>query len=94
MFFFIASQKKIGISCVSILKKEPYISQVLLKLSFIVNRTSCRPIWSVIMLMIKQSGLPQLGPPILLSTGMITDRIGLHSVVLPLLIVAVMIPSC
>ena len=36
--------------------------------------------------MIKQIGLPFRGPPILLITRMITDPIGLHSVLLPLLI--------
>ena len=49
------------------------------------NRTEWSPIWSVIILMIKQIGLPLRGRPILLIT-MITDRIGLHSVLLPLLI--------
>ena len=34
--------------------------------------------------MIKQIGLPLHGRPILLITRMITDRIGLHSVLLPL----------
>ena len=36
--------------------------------------------------MIKQIGLPLRGRPILMITRMITDRIGLHSVLLPLLI--------
>ena len=36
--------------------------------------------------MIKQIGLPLRGRPILLITHMIIDRIGLHSVLLPLLI--------
>ena len=36
--------------------------------------------------MIKQIGLPLRGRPILLISRMITDRIGLHSVLLPLLI--------
>ena len=36
--------------------------------------------------MIKQIGLPLRGRPILLITRMITDRIGFHSVLLPLLI--------
>ena len=49
------------------------------------NITSCRPIRSVIILVIKQIGLPLRGP-ILLITRMITDRIGLYSVLLPLLI--------
>ena len=48
--------------------------------------TSCHPIRSVIILVIKQIGLPLPGRPILLITRMITDRIGLHSVLLPLLI--------
>ena len=36
--------------------------------------------------MIKPIGLPLRGRPILLITRVITDRIGLHSVLLPLLI--------
>ena len=48
------------------------------------NRTSCRPIQSVIILVIKQIGPPLRGRPILLITRTITDRIGLHSVLLPL----------
>ena len=35
--------------------------------------------------LIKQIGLPLRGRPILLITRMITDQIGLHSVLLPLL---------
>ena len=62
------------------------MSQILLKLWLIGNRTSCRPIQSVIILVIKQIGLPLRGRPILLITRMITDWIGLHSVLLPLLI--------
>ena len=46
------------------------------------NRTSCRPIQSVIILVIKQIELPLRGRPIRLTTRMITDRIGLHSVLL------------
>ena len=68
------------------LKKEPYISQISLNLWWSGNRTSCRPIQSVIILVIKQIGLPLGGPPILLITRMITDRIGRHEVLLPLLI--------
>ena len=41
--------------------------------------------------MIKQIGLPLRGRPILLITRMITDRIGLHSVLFPLLIVCIFI---
>ena len=48
------------------------------------NRTSCRPIRSVIILLINQIGLPLRGRPSLFITHMITDRIGLHSVLLPL----------
>ena len=62
------------------------MSQILLKLWLIGNRTSCRPIRSVIILVIKQIGLPLRGRPILFITRMITDRIGFHSVLLPLLI--------
>ena len=40
--------------------------------------------------MIKQIGLPLRGRPIPLITRMITDRIGLHSVLLPLLILFVL----
>ena len=41
--------------------------------------------------MIKQIGLPLRGRPILFITRMITDRIGLHSVLLPLLIIIIII---
>ena len=46
------------------------------------NRTSCRPIRSIIILVIKQIGLPLRGHPILLITRTIIDRIDLHSVLL------------
>ena len=42
------------------------------------------PIRSAIILVIKKVGLPLRGRPILLITRMITDQIGLHSVLLPL----------
>ena len=45
----------------------------------------CRPIRFVIILVIKQIGLPLRGRPILLINRMITNRIGLHSVLLSLL---------
>ena len=45
------------------------------------NRTSCRTIRSVIIVVITQIGLPR----ILLITRITIDRIGLHSVLLPLL---------
>ena len=41
--------------------------------------------------MIKQIGLPLRGRSILLITRMITDQIGLHSVLLPLLIIIIII---
>ena len=44
--------------------------------------------------MIKQIGLPLRGLLILLMTRMITDRIGLHSVLLPLLIVLITSWTC
>ena len=49
----------------------------------------CSPIRFVVVLVIKQIGLPLRGRPILLITRMITNRIGLHSVLLPLQIMAV-----
>ena len=65
--------------------------QILLKLWLPGYWTSYRPIRSVIILVIKQIGLPLRGRPILLITRMITDRIGLHSVLLPLLIIIIII---
>ena len=53
--------------------------------------TLCRPIQSVIILVIKQIGLPLRGRLILLITRMIRDRIGLHTVLLPLLIFCIQI---
>ena len=44
----------------------------------------CHPIWSEIILVIKQIRLPLSGRLILLITCMITHRIGLHSVLLPI----------
>ena len=79
--FFITSKKNWDFFCFDF-KKGPYISQILLKLWLIGNRTSCRPIQSVIILVIKQIGPPLRGRPIRLTTRMITDRIGLHSVLL------------
>ena len=58
-------------------KKTTKVSQILLSLWLIGDRTLCRPIQSVIVLMIKQIGL---------HTHIITDRMGLHSVLLPLFI--------
>ena len=76
--FFTANKKNWNFFCFDF-KKGPYLSQILLKLWLIGNRTSCLPIQAVIILVIKQIG-------ILLITRMITDRIGLHSVLWPLLI--------
>ena len=45
------------------------------------NRTSCRPIRSVIIRVINKIGRPRSGSPICLITSMITDRIGRHEVV-------------
>ena len=45
----------------------------------------------MIILVIKQIGLPLCGRPILLITRMITDRIGIHSVLLPLLIIIIIV---
>ena len=45
----------------------------------------------LIILVIKQIGLPLRGRPILLITRMITDRIGLHSVLLPLLTILLLV---
>ena len=86
MAFFSLLQKQILEFLVFLFKKEPSITQILLKLWLIGNRTSCRPIRSVIIVVIKQIGLPLRGRPILLITSMITERIGLHSVLLPLLV--------
>ena len=56
-------------------KIRAFFSQILWKLWLIGNRTSCRPIRSVIILVIKQIGLSLRGGSIFLMTGMITDRI-------------------
>ena len=58
--------------------KKSKISQILLQSWLIGNRTSCRTISSVTILVIKQIRLPLRGRPILLITRMITDRIGLQ----------------
>ena len=44
------------------------------------DKTSCRPVRSVIILVNKQIELALLGRPILLITRVITDQIGFHSV--------------
>ena len=59
-------------------KRALYITNFV-KLWLIGNRTSCRPIRSVVILVFK----------ILLITRIIRDRIGLHSVLLPLVIIII-----
>ena len=44
------------------------------------DKTSCRPVRSVIILVNKQIELALRGRPILLITSVITDQIGFHSV--------------
>ena len=51
------------------------------------NRTEWSPIRSVIIQVINKIGQPRSGSPICLITSMITDRIGGHEVLLPLLII-------
>ena len=46
------------------------------------DRASCSPIRSVIILVIKQIGLPLCGGPTLPITHMIRDQIGPHAVLL------------
>ena len=58
---------------------------VVVMINIIGNRTSCHPIQSVLILVIKQIRFLPCGHPILLITRMITDRIGVHLVLLPLL---------
>ena len=83
MAFFSLLAKKISGFLVFWLKKSLIDHKILLKLWLIGNRTSCCPIRSVIILVIRQIGFRLCGRPILLITCMITDRIGLHSVLLP-----------
>ena len=65
MAFFVTASKKLSEFLVLWLN--------LLQSWLIGNRTSCRPIRSVITLVIKQIGLPLLGRPILLITRMTTQ---------------------
>ena len=82
--FFTAGKKKNSRNFLFEFLKKPKISQILLQLWLIGNRTSHHPIWSVVILVIKQIR-PLLRDPILLITYMITDWIRLHSVLLLLL---------
>ena len=54
-------------------KKAKNITNFVIRLRLIGIRTSCRPIRSVIKLVIIQIGLPLRGRPILFITRMITD---------------------
>ena len=47
------------------------------------NKTSCRPIRSLIIRVIDKIERPRSGSPIMI-TSMITDRIGRHEVLLPI----------
>ena len=49
------------------------------------NRTEWSPIWSVIIRVINKIGWPRSGSPICLITSMITDRIGRHEILLPII---------
>ena len=80
-FFFTASKKKSWNFLCFDLQKSLF-SQLLLKLWLIGNRTPCHPIQSVIIVVIKQIILPLRSRLISLITHLITDRIGLHSVLL------------
>ena len=63
-------------------KRNAFVFSKIVMVMINGNRTLCRPIRSVIIIVTKQIGLPLGGCPILLITGMITDRIGLHSVLI------------
>ena len=73
--------------------EKPKISQILLQLNDIGNRTSCHLIRSVIILVIKQIRLPLRGCLVLFIICFVhhsfttTDWMGLHSVLLPLFII-------
>ena len=78
-FFSLLEKKSWNFLCFD-LKRALYITKVM------INRTSCHPISSVIILVIKQIRLPLCGHLTTLITCMITDWIGLYSVLFPLLI--------
>ena len=84
--FFTASKEKKEFLLCRFKKGALYITNFVKVMINIGNRTSCRPIRSIILLVIKQIGLLLRGCPSLLITRMITDRVGLRSVLLPLLI--------
>ena len=80
-FVFTAGRKTLEIYCVFILKNLKY-HKFCYSYDFIGNRTSCRPIQSVIILHTHDKlDIPLSGPLILFITQhMITGQIGLHSV--------------
>ena len=88
LLFFTASKKKLEFLLLWF-KKRASLSQILLKLWLIGNKISSRTIRSVIIVVITQIGLPR----ILSITRMITNRIGLHTVLLPSLIIVVRLYS-
>ena len=66
----------------SFTKENAFVSSEIVTVLLFGNRSSRRPIRSVIILVITQIGLPLRGRPILLITRMNTDRIELPSVLL------------
>ena len=79
-FFFTASKKNLEF-LVFWFKKEPFF-RTFVKVMINGNRAPCCPIWSVIILVIKQIALPLCGCLISLITHLITDWTGLHPVLL------------
>ena len=69
--FFTSGEKTLGISSVLILKIKSFKYH---------DKTSCRPVRSVIILVNKQIELALRGRPILLITRVITDQIGFNTV--------------
>ena len=77
--FFTFSEKTLEISCVLILEKLKISLSLLYVYDWQQNFVSSNTVCNII-IVIKQIGLSLSGRPILLITCMITDRIGLHSV--------------
>ena len=71
ILIFTSGEKTLGISSVLILKIKSFQYH---------DKTSCRPVRSVIILVNKQIELALRLRPILLITRVITDQIGFHSV--------------
>ena len=70
--FFTSGEKTLGISSVLILKIKSFKYH---------EKTSCRPVRSVIILVNKQIELALRGRPILLIIRVITDQIGFHAAI-------------